>query len=200
MLFFSLGNCSFRLHFSCFALLAFSCLFGGASGSAAVFLAAFFHECGHLAVLFLLHSPPESVTITALGCRIISSPDHSLRVWDEVLLSLMGPITNLVICFLMQAFGMGETLFAAGNLALGFVHLLPIEPLDGGLVLRKLLEACVDEVCAARIVRWISFLFLFPMGTLGFFVLLRTRYNFSLLGLCVYLMLYLALSKDYLPE
>ena len=38
---------------------------------------------------------------------------------------------------------------------------------------------------------------LLPLWVLGFWVLLRTRYNYTLLALALYLMLYLVLGKDY---
>ncbi len=48
------------------------------------------------------------------------------------------------------------------------------------------------QACATGV----SLLFLFPMAVLGFLILLRTRYNFTLLAMSLYLMLYLLLGKD----
>lgn len=51
---------------------------------------------------------------------------------------------------------------------------------------------------AARAATAVSLVFLIPLAVLGFWVLLRTRYNFTLLAMSLYLMLYLVLGRDFL--
>ena len=63
--------------------------------------------------------------------------------------------------------------------------------------LRRLLEARLSPGGAERAGRWVSAGLLAPLWVLGFLVLLRTRYNYSLLALALYLMLYLVLGADY---
>lgn len=101
------------------------------------------------------------------------------------------------LCFLLAAsFGLGGSGFAGANLALGIAHSLPIEPLDGGLALRYLLRQRHGALWAEKASRIVSAAFLFPLAALGFLIVLRTRYNYSLLALSVYLMLYLVLGWD----
>lgn len=197
---FKIGACRIQVDFTCFALLAFCCLFAGFSGSAFALLAAALHEAAHLTALFLFDAPPQTAALTALGCRIVPNREKSLSVKAACCVSLAGPVCNLAVFALLLIFGKGTTLFAAANLALGCLHLLPIEPLDGGLALRTALSASLGPKKAAQVTRILSAALLLPLSVLGFLVLLHTRYNFSLLALSLYLMLYLVLGRDYLPE
>ena len=81
-------------------------------------------------------------------------------------------------------------------MALGLLHSLPVEPMDGGMALRALLCARMNGEQAGKLSLVISLGVLFPMAVLGFLVLLRTRYNFTLLAMSLYLMLYLLLKRD----
>lgn len=190
------GRCQVELGFSCFILTAFACLF--LPGKApALLLSMALHEAGHLAALWYFRAAPRRVAVSALGLRIVLPEGPGLGGGRGAAISLMGPGMNL-LCFLLSgAAGRAEAPFALANFSLCTLHLLPIEPLDGGLALRHLLEARLAPGQAQLISRWISAVFLVPLWVLGFLVLLRTRYNFSLLALAVYLMLYLVLKEDF---
>ncbi|MFR7484548.1 MAG: hypothetical protein ACLUVP_04510 [Acutalibacter sp.] len=77
------------------------------------------------------------------------------------------------------------------------VHSLPIEPLDGGMALHSLLCARMKASTAARVSTALSAACLLPLAVLGFAILLRTRYNFTLLAMSLYLMLYLVFKRDF---
>lgn len=200
MLRLSLRDCRLELEFSFFALLAFCCLFAGVSSGAFLFLAAALHEFSHLTALFLLHAPPKTVRLSALGCRIVLDPERRLSYRGNALVSLMGPMANLLSFGTMAALGRHDHIFAAASLTLGLFHCLPIEPLDGGLALRAVLSCRMPGDRAGKITFFLSLVFLIPLAVLGFLVLLRTRYNFSLLAMSIYLMLYLVLKRDYLAD
>lgn len=200
MFLFAFGRCRVEVKFSCFALLAFCCLFAGASSSAFLFLAVALHESAHLVVLFLFQAPPRSVQLSALGCRVILNSEHRIPYRKNVLVSLAGPFVNLFSWGILALFSQGTHIFAMASLALGVFHCLPIEPLDGGLALRSLLSGVMDERKAGKVTFFLSISLLFPLSVLGFFILLHTRYNFSLLLMSLYLMLYLVLKRDYLED
>ncbi len=197
MLSVSLWGCRFEFRFSFFALLAFCCLFAGFSGGAFLWLAMAFHEAAHFAVLCWFHAKPKALAFSALGCRMTADPEKALGFWQSALVSLAGPAANLLSFAAFHLAGGGNCAYASFSLALGVFHILPVEPLDGGLALRAFLNCLTDGDRAARISFRLSLLFLLPLAVLGFLVLLRTRYNFSLLALSVYLMLYLVLGRDF---
>lgn len=197
MLAVKISGCRLELKFSCFALLAFCCLFAGVSGGAASFLAVALHESAHLAALFLFRAPPERATVSALGCRIVLDPRRPLTPAQSAAVSLAGPLANLLSFLVLLIFGLGERPFAWVSLGLGVFHLLPVEPLDGGLALRSLLAVRLGEERAGQVAFGLSLALLLPLAVLGFLILLRTRYNFTLLAVSVYLMLYLVLKRDF---
>lgn len=192
----AIGPCRLEISFSCFALLAFCCLFAGAPSSALFLLAVLLHELSHLAALFFCHAPPRRCRLSALGCRLELDPARPLTCLQSALVSLSGPGANLFLFLCCAVFGQEGSAFARVNLCLGAFHLLPVEPLDGGLALRTVLTEKLGLSAARTICAVCSLFFLIPLATLGFVVLLRTRRNFSLLALSVYLMLYLVLKRD----
>ncbi len=194
MLTFVWGSCRVEVRFSCFALLAFCCIFTGMDSGASFFAAAALHEAAHLGAMCGLGAPPERVALSALGCRVELRRSRPLGDGAQAFVSLAGPGVNLLAFLLLSVFGLRS--FARANLALALVHSLPVEPLDGGLALRYLLRGLLGAGRAEKISRISSALCVFPLALLGFWVLLRTRYNYSLLALSLYLMLYLVLGKD----
>lgn len=196
MLDFSLRGCRVCVGFSCFALLAFCSLFLGAGNSAWVLAAAGCHEAAHVILLFRLGAPPALVRLTALGCRIVPNRERILSYGQMALVSLVGPGMNLFCAGGMALFGLARHPFFGASLVLGALHSLPIEPLDGGMALHALLCAHMKGERAAKLSLAISLGILLPMAVLGFAILLRTRYNFTLLAMSLYLMLYLVLKRD----
>lgn len=193
-------GCRVEIKFSFFALLAFCGIFAGFSSGAFLFAAVFLHEVSHLAAMLLFHSPPEKFTVSALGCRLQKSPQHTLSYQRSAVISLAGPMGNLLAYLLLLAAGRGGTPFAMCNLSLALVHSLPIDPLDGGLALNYILSTIFAKPTAAKITTAVSIALLFPLSVLGFVILLHTRYNFTLLAMCCYLMFYLVLKHDDLTE
>ena len=166
-------------------------------GGIACFLAVCLHEFAHLALLWVFGAFPPQIVISALGCRAVLKGEQTLSDLCHMAVSLAGPGANWLSFLAAFCLGSGGSLFAGASLALAITHSLPVEPLDGGLALRYLLRSRLGADKAEGVCRVLSALFLFPLAVLGFFVLLHTRYNYSLLALSLYLMLYLVLKWDY---
>lgn len=196
MLVIKLFSCRAELKFSFFALLAFCNLFAGFSGGVFLFAAVFLHELSHLALLILFRAPPEKLEVSALGCRIVRSPQSKLTYLQKAAVSLAGPLGNLIYFVVMLLFGFKEHFFTVSCLSLGIFHLLPVEPLDGGLALHYLLCNCFTCERARKISIIVSVIFIIPIAIAGFCILFRTRYNFSLLAVSLYLIFYLVSEMD----
>lgn len=195
MLAFKIGPCRVRINFSFFALIAFCCIFTGAEGGLACFLAVCVHEAAHLTAMVALGAWPEKVEISALGCRIGTSGQSLLSDRQNIMVSLAGPAVNW-LCAAAMALYSAENAFFGASLAMALIHSLPIEPLDGGLALHYFFRSRYPQERAELLSRIISTIFLIPLAALGFLVLFNSRYNYSLLALSVYLMLYLVLKWD----
>lgn len=195
---FSWRGCRVEAGFSCFALLAFTCLFLGGRDAALWLAAAAFHELAHILVLWTLGAPPALVRLSALGCRLVPNREKVLSYGQMAWVSLAGPGMNLLLAAGMVLLGWEEHPFCIANLVLGALHILPVEPLDGGLAFHGMLRACLSQEWAARWSLAVSLALLIPLGILGFWILLETRYNWTLLAMSLYLMLYLVLKQDFL--
>lgn len=128
---------------------------------------------------------------------MIPNQERVLSYRQMAAVSLAGPGMNLICTLVLALLGQETHPFFTANLVLGILHSLPVEPLDGGMALHALLCGHVKEDLAARITLIVSLALLMPMAVLGFVILLRTRYNFTLLAMSLYLMLYLVLKRDY---
>lgn len=78
-------------------------------------------------------------------------------------------------------------IFMYCNLGLGFFNSLPIESLDGGNAVYLFLERFFSYQTAKNLIAILSFLVLVPMAAVGFLLLLRSPYNFTLLFTSCYL-------------
>ena len=74
--------------------------------------------------------------------------------------------------------------------------MLPVMSLDGGQLLYLILSRRLSENSAEKVVNIITFIFIFPLAALGFLLLFKSKYNFSLLFVCVYLIFSLIFKKN----
>jgi stage IV sporulation protein FB len=155
-------------------------------------LAALCHEGGHLLVLSLFHAMPEEVALQPFGVLMREKRGLAPSWVRDCLVSLGGPMMNLLFWAVLRGFWPE---LAAAQLVLGVFQLLPIVSLDGGRALESLLSRRFSGKELERLGMVISLLFLVPMAVMGFWLLLSSRYNFSLLLVSVYLMLCLVLRK-----
>ncbi len=153
------------------------------------------HEAGHFLLLLAFGCRPACIHMGIFGVRVEQNGSRPLSYGRNVLVSLAGPAVNLITFTVLYLAG-GWTVPAAVHFVLGVFNLLPIEPLDGGQALFCLLALFVSERTANRVVMAVSVLVLFPLGVAGWMVMLGSRYNFSLLAVCVYLFLLILLKAD----
>ena len=162
--------------------------------------AVILHEAGHIFAMCSFGFPPEKVKISLFEISIVDRKRQKRTFKQNFLIIFSGPFANF-ICFilfyLLYLLG-SDILFnpAMANLSVGIFNLLPVLSLDGGqllyLVLCRFFSDCISE----RVVNIISFIILFPLSALGFFLLINSKYNFSLLLVCFYIVLSLMLKNN----
>lgn len=102
------------------------------------------HEGGHYLAIRLLGGRVTGLRLTCVGAEMrLSASAPNVRAF-RILTALAGPAANLAAAAAITRWGegMGEEryLLIGLNLSLGLFNLLPIAGLDGGRILRTLLE------------------------------------------------------------
>lgn len=199
-----------RLHWSFFLLVAFFALVDSSSGARAVvsglasivalFSSVVAHEMAHSTVARRRGARVIGIVLFPLGglSQLEAMPTTP---GDELAVAVAGPLTSLILGLILLAAGVATgahvwmpTLLAGSwwarlgwlNLLLGAFNLLPALPMDGGRVLRAVLEPrrghLEATLLAGRVARSVGlallvFGFLFDIWLLliGLFVLLGAR-------------------------
>jgi Zn-dependent protease len=108
------------------------------SGTAVISVcAALLHEIGHLLCLFWYGETPQSLKLGLAGMEIVRAKGQKLSFYQEIMVSLAGPLVNLALFALLatlSGWGAGERLMEAAmvNFMLALFNLLPVSALDGG--------------------------------------------------------------------
>lgn len=98
-------------------------------------LAILIHEVSHLLVMCYLNAKPDEIYL-AMGTINIKNK-HILTISEEICVLLAGPIANLILYLIFTCF---NTNFANINLILFIYNMLCIDGLDGGSILKAVLN------------------------------------------------------------
>lgn len=143
------------------------------------------HEGGHLLAMLALGCPPRTCTIGAFGMRIEMAANRLVPYRVNILISLAGPVVNLITTPLLWLAGRPHA--AMVHLILAALNLLPAAALDGGQVLRCVLCLKGREDKADSYLRYLSAAVLLPLAAASFWMFLSGRGNSTLMIVSGYL-------------
>ncbi|MGA2070847.1 MAG: site-2 protease family protein [Sedimentisphaerales bacterium] len=198
----------FRIHVTFFLLLLYVFFSDikagfGQAGLSVLFVCAIFacvviHELSHSLVARRFGREPKSITLLPIG-GVAAIDMMPTKPSQEIMISIVGPATNIVIAILLALLG-GLKLAAAiekssltvsqsflanlivANIVLAVFNLVPALPMDGGRVLRSILAMKFDylraTLWAVSIGKVIAALFIvfgfysgdFWLALIGFFI------------------------------
>lgn len=186
----TIKGCRICISFYFFAAAAAIAIFCRSSVFFCGLAAAAVHESGHIAAILLSRfANIRSIDIGALGIKISASGNTctpSIILSGAAANLLFAVISAIITAFYPQSHTALQ--LCAANLCLAACNILPVEPLDGGVFLRLLLERRFMPHIADRLIFAVSLCFLILLTTVGFFTLLQSKGNFSLLILCLWLL------------
>lgn len=155
-------------------------------------VAAMLHETGHLIAMVIKNDLPTEIDIHIFNVDIVDNSRPIRNPNDDIFILCFGGVFNLILAVVsIVIFRLTNSafiyMFFASNLMLGIFNLLPISVLDGGQIVESLLLKHLKPKATQIISDIISLIILLPLSVLGFYILLQSKYNFSLLIISLYL-------------
>lgn len=197
---FRVWGCQVTVQFWFMAFITLGLLLDRSGMAGIGLIAVILHESGHLMMMYWVGTPPERLSMNLFGLEICQKVGSCRTYRQDAWIAVAGPLANLfffALCWL--AYTLTHSLYLANlgvaNLMLALLNGLPVGPLDGGQALYALLCKKYPAESCEKIVDIVSFFIILPISIAGFFVLLQSRYNFSLLVVSGYLMLMILLKK-----
>lgn len=156
-----IGGVGIYLEFSFPAVIALILLTGGRTGELMVMLmCCALHECGHLALMFILHRRPERISFYGGGIRITPQVGRLGSTYGDIAVLLAGCCVNFLLA-LGSYLTHGMNFFTVTNLTLGVFNLLPFRYFDGGQVLNILTEGrCMKLIRTVFIILALAYLYI----------------------------------------
>ncbi len=165
------------------ALFAFLFIIDEKLNLAVALTAVLIHEFSHVLAIYLMGERVEKISFCAFNLNI-NTKLFKLTPLKKFIVAFSGPFVNI---FLFSIFNNTFHDFAAVNLIYGCFQLLPINSLDGHTMLSTL-------NISYKKLKYISIIFCFIMASIGFLVLIQSRFNFSILAVSL-MLLYTTLSE-----
>lgn len=157
-----------EIEISMFFVSAFTLflIFGGIEAVVRIFSAIVIHEAGHLICMLSYGESPKSVEIKSFGIRIKRREGVILNIGREIAVYFAGPVINLIAALGFYLFG-ADMIGCAINLTIALFNLLPAGRLDGGNVLRVILQRKLGLWKGKKVCSIISIFIIVPVVISG---------------------------------
>ena len=184
------------------ALIAFILSLKSPSNLLITVISSLLHESGHLAVMIISDVKPKKVRFELTGINIIRSQEVCISNKKEIFISLGGSCANAIILLLCCIYlcihnSNFISILACINFILMVFNILPVKGLDGGNALYYFLIQKFDISFSSKFVQITSFFFICLIFIWGFYVLLSTKYNVSIIIIAIFLTLSLFSDNEY---
>lgn len=156
-------------------------------------LSVIIHELGHFFGMCFFGCVPREVKISAFDIKIIENKRAQLSLCKDIFITILGPAFNIII-FILTFFTYKS--FAYINLFIAMFNLMPSKSLDGGQLLYLFLTKFMQPRTVNMFVDLFTILISLPLFFIGILLVLKSKYNFSLLIISVYLILSVFLKDD----
>lgn len=145
------------------------------------------HELTHMIVGIALGFKLKKLSIMPIGFKIEFRKINSNKYIEQkkIFVSAAGPAINLLIAGLAAIFKLHINIIYI-NLIIALFNLIPIYPLDGGRILKSILNIKFEYTKACKIVKMVSNLSIIALTALCSILVLRIK-NISIILVLAYL-------------
>ena len=152
------------------------------------YLSMLLHELGHMAAAMYIGLEPSHISLHPFGVNLKLKNSIACTLLDDIILYLSGPLINLLLAMFFAFLYKPRYLYDYGfavNIMLFILNMLPVYPLDGGAVTRKILNNLFGEKSGSSIMKIFSLFIAIVVLGLGIFIVFKTGYNYSCLFISV---------------
>lgn len=144
------------------------------------------HELAHMAAAICIGLRVSHISLHPFGVNLKLKNKMVYALSDEIILYISGPLCNaacaLCAVFMYRLYPNNNLkFFYISNIMLFIMNMLPSAPLDGGILMKKIIARFLGSSCAEKVSRIVSALCAAPIMVLGIYVLYKSGWNFSIL-------------------
>ena len=154
------------------------------------YFTAFIHECAHLLSAIIIGIEPSYIAFFPFGVNLRIKSRIIYSVSDEILLYMSGPLINAVLALFSQIFLSSwyyGKYFYWSNIGLFLFNLMPILPLDGAMVMKRILSDRIGSRCASKVLKYISAVMVLLLSYIEILLTIKNNFNFSLIFIITFL-------------
>ncbi len=157
------------------------------------YLSSTLHELAHIFCAKALHVGVSYVQVYPFGIAAHLENEYIKNSEKEFFIAFAGPFCSFILfgvfSFIEKIYPLSQISFLINtNLALCFINLLPILPLDGGRMLKSILTVRFGVIRAYRFMLKISKIMLIFLIIFIFVLIFVSKFNFSLVLITAFLL------------
>lgn len=117
------------------------------------------HEIGHIIAGLILKMKPQKIEIMPFGLSASFYTNTNNKIIKELIVALAGPIMSFVLAILLNKIDlkiitMQEAVYS--NILIFLFNIIPIYPLDGGRIIKGILDIVLGETKTEILINKIS--------------------------------------------
>ncbi len=153
------------------------------------YILVFLHELAHLLAALCIGLKPSRIVFFPFGVNLKLKNSIIGALSDEIILYMSGPLLNAVLAVFGVFFIKNQyfSLFYYNNLGLFLFNILPILPMDGGILMKKILSARVGYRRSEIILKYTSLILIIFLILIQVYLLIKNKFNFSILLAVIFL-------------
>lgn len=154
------------------------------------YISVLLHEIAHLIAAILIGLLPSHIILFPFGVNLKLKNSLVYSLADEILLYLSGPFVNIFLALLsipFMSYSRFWSVFYYNNIGLFIFNLLPILPMDGGVIIKKILSRKIGSRNAEKILKVVSTILIICLICFEAYLIIKHNFNFSALVAAVFL-------------